>query len=628
MLRSSPLESMRSKTLTLAASLIICAVVLVVYYPSIRIGFWGDDWWLVANAGTMNLGQYLQYYFDPSVSPFWYRPLHGILLLAEYAFFGAGPEGYHVVQILIHATCSLLLFAIVWTITRRPRLAFVSALLFAVFFPGGSAVFQVAVHDPLATLFYLAAVLAWSLYLKSRQWALYVAALVSFVLALMGKETSVSLLVTLLLVDWLFVNKPIPFRTAVRRYAPFGLVLLVYLCIEYRVQTHAYFPSRGGYSLGPHMVENLLAYMKLLVWPWKWENAAAFIWAGLAVLLVGRALLRLPRSVSRGVTLFLFLVLEAVLAIAPVLGLPVRVFEPRYLYPASVASAILIAVLFEGATGKAWGWASRCALSLGVAVAVLVLGVSTSDSAAAQAELNRELRVPFRDIIQQHPTYPPDTYIFLIDPPYALKHFGPSMFFFRYGSGVSVASINPEWWGSVLENRPAELRQHRHAFIYYFDEANVRHEIPVEPLAQTTVSPALPVAFSAPITLDGYEMTSTTLKSGKEWAILLYWRATGEIDRDYTVFVHLVDEHGQTVAGDDRQPHDGLAPTHTWSKNRLVTDEHILTIPTGLSPEDRYHVEIGLYYLPTMERLAVLDSAGQVVTDTIVIEPFQIGEEN
>jgi hypothetical protein len=470
-------------------------------------------------------------------------------------------------------------------------------------------------------------VLGWVLYVKTERRPYYWAAAVSFVLALMSKETSATLIVTLLLVDWLFLSRRIEVRLWLRRYALFALLLLIYLGIEYRVQLHAYFPNRGGYSVGPHVIENVVGYLKLLVWPWDWEQAAAYVWAGLAVALLAGLVLRKPRSIPDGVKLLLFLVVEAVLAVAAVLGLPVRVFEPRYLYPASVAAAVLVAALFE-AIWRGWAFRRVSVLSVsgGLALAVLLLGGSTYQAAAAQAEFSRELRVPFRDIAQQHADYPPDTYLFFINPPHILKHFGPSIFYFRYGPNVTVNTIDPEWWGSLEPNRPAALRQHKNTFIYYYDEANTRREIPVDPVAETQIAPALPVDFEEPLRLEGYEVTSAALRPGQDWGVLLYWRATGEIARDYTIFVHLVDEHGQTVAGEDGQPHRGLAPTHTWRPDKLVTDEHILSIPSDLPARGRYHLEIGMYYLRTMERLAVLDEAGRVITDALVIEPFHTAE--
>ncbi len=615
-----------TKKFIAVCSMAIGVFVLVTFYPTTKIGFFGDDWWEAANPGRMSLSQFLRFYFDPSAQTIWYRPLHGVLLLLEYNFFGPNAEAYHVVQSLLHLGNSLLLFVIVYQIAGRWRLAFISALLYAGFFPGSAGVYGIAVHDPLATLFYLLTVSLWVIYLKTERRLYFGLAIGSFVLALLGKETSAALIVTMVLVDRIFVARDATARDLFRRYSFFAMILLVYLAIEYRVQVFGHFTNRAGYSIGFHIVENALHYLWLMVMPWNWDQPAAFIWLALMLLLLAGVVLQKPRPTLNGAVL-LFLSVQAVLAIAPVLGLPGIFFEPRYLYPALPVSAVLIALLFEGAwTGLAKRKAYTAVFSFGVTLLALLHSSSTGESATAMAELNRELRVPFRDIVQQHPSFPLDTYLYFIDPPYLLKHAAPSMFFFRYGSNVSIWSADPQWWGSLNEERVAGLRDHKNAFVYYYDDADRRHEVPVDLSASAVSSPLVPVDYQVPFQLEGYEFTSTTLKRGDALVLLLYWKAKEALDKDYTVFVHLIDKDGQQVAGEDSQPRHGLAPTSAWKKDKLVVDPHILPIPSDVPVGGNYRLEVGLYYLPTMDRVEIVDITGKVTTDTLVIQPFTVLE--
>jgi hypothetical protein len=80
------------------------------------------------------------------------------------------------------------------------------------------------------------------------------------------------------------------------------------------------------------------------------------------------------------------------------------------------------------------------------------------------------------------------------------------------------------------------------------------------------------------------------------------------------------------VAGEDNQPQDGFAPTHLWQKNKLVADPHILPITLDIPASDNYRLEVGLYYLPTSERLEISDASGQVGQDSLMIEPFSVVE--
>ncbi len=618
-----PFTMNTTKKLSVLGAFVVFVCVLVSFYPVTRLGFFNDDWWLIADAGKMDLVHYLRFYFDPFTQTIWYRPLHGILMLIEYTFWGSNAEGYHWIQNLVHLANSLLLFAVVYQVSRRWRVAFVSALLYAVFFPGSIAVFQITVHDPLAWLFYLLTVLLWCKYLATNKSSLYWLAMGSFILALMGKETSVALIVTMFLLDVLIVSKKISLGDLLRRYPSFCLILLGYLAIEYRIQTQGHFTNQAGYSFGVHSIENLWRYFTLLVLPGGWSGPAVFI--GLLMALIGLAgiLIRKWRT-TLDVRVIVFLTIQFILSVAPVLGLPTDLFEQRYLYAASAVAAVAIALLFE------WAWTrmpqspvALLAFSLSLVILVAWHSISTTTAALAQEETNREQRVPFRDIVQRHPTYPPDTYLYFINSPYILNHFAPSMFFFKYDQKVTIGDVAPEWWGTVSEPEFANLHAHSNSYIYYYDDFAQRHEIPVEPVTNISTSFALPVSFLNGIQLAGYEISHAQLNRNDTLVVLLYWRAKAQIDRDYTVFVHLVDKDGHQIAGDDSQPRNGLMPTTTWKPGNLVVDPHILQL-SGASIGQDYHLEIGLYYLPTMERVNMITDAGETITDTLTIAPFSV----
>lgn len=79
----------------------------------------------------------------------------------------------------------------------------------------------------------------------------------------------------------------------------------------------------------------------------------------------------------------------------------------------------------------------------------------------------------------------------------------------------------------------------------------------------------------------------------------LTWGATAQPSKDYTVFVHVLDSGGKVVAQADSQPHGGDFPTSAWRPGDRIADSYALAVPPGT-----YTVEVGLYYLPTLERLA------------------------
>jgi hypothetical protein len=109
----------------------------------------------------MPLPQYLVFNFDPRLQAFNYRPLKRILVLVEYNLFHAEASYYHLVQILIHLVNALLVWGIVWRLSKQWRLAFLSAAFFAGFPIASEAVFWITDEAPLATFLSLIAVLLW-----------------------------------------------------------------------------------------------------------------------------------------------------------------------------------------------------------------------------------------------------------------------------------------------------------------------------------------------------------------------------------------------------------------------------------------------------------------------------------
>jgi hypothetical protein len=83
------------------------------------------------------------------------------------------------------------------------------------------------------------------------------------------------------------------------------------------------------------------------------------------------------------------------------------------------------------------------------------------------------------------------------------------------------------------------------------------------------------------------------------------------IPTDYTVFLHLRNADGQTVAQKDALSLDGAYPTSRWQPGETVIDPFSLPLPPDLPP-GRYTLWAGLYRLDTLERLPVAnDTSGE-----------------
>jgi hypothetical protein len=133
---------------------------------------------------------------------------------------------------------------------------------------------------------------------------------------------------------------------------------------------------------------------------------------------------------------------------------------------------------------------------------------------------------------------------------------------------------------------------------------------PTEPTLQP--SNPLQASFDNKMELRGYDVS----REESNLSVTLYWQALAAMPLDYTVFVHLVDPDGQTVAQHDGQPFWEVSlPTSTWQPGEMLQDKHVLPLPPNMPP-GKYHLEVGVYYWQTLERLFVMEN-GSAVKDFV-----------
>ena len=106
----------------------------------------------------------------------------------------------------------------------------------------------------------------------------------------------------------------------------------------------------------------------------------------------------------------------------------------------------------------------------------------------------------------------------------------------------------------------------------------------------------------------------------------LYWRAQTEIDASYKVFNQSYYGDGVMVAQADGYPVCGGRGTWLWDPGELVADVHMLTIKPD-APDGLYPLYTGLYIEETLDRLDVLDDAGQPAGDQVHLTDIRIGTE-
>lgn len=126
----------------------------------------------------------------------------------------------------------------------------------------------------------------------------------------------------------------------------------------------------------------------------------------------------------------------------------------------------------------------------------------------------------------------------------------------------------------------------------------------------------------------GFDLSTDSPQRGDLLDLTLYWEAIGEMEESYTVFTHLLGPYNQATGGplwgqDDSLPLRGSYPTTRWEKDEIVVDYYHIPVPPE-APTGDYEIEIGIYLLSTMKRMAVLGPGGE--GDRILLGRIRVEE--
>jgi protein O-mannosyl-transferase len=179
--------------------------------------------------------------------PPFYRPMFTVLFTVEYQVFGLQPQGWHLVNLLLHILCSFFVYQILYQLSKNHRVAVIASLLFAVYSVHVESVSWISgVTDPLYCLFLLP---AFYLYLKFRETnrrLLWFISLGLYSLATFSKETALCLVGLIFLYEFVATDEEgeqaerevkvgwvIKTKTAILAAFPYLCVALFYLLCRY-----------------------------------------------------------------------------------------------------------------------------------------------------------------------------------------------------------------------------------------------------------------------------------------------------------------------------------------------------------------------------------------------------------
>ena len=153
----------------------------------------------------------------------YFRPLFTSLFTINYAIFGAQPWGWHLVNVIIHAGVTALVFFVVQEVTDRKRTGLIAASLFAVHPIHAESVAWVSgVTDPLMSVFVLSSFYFYLRYRKrSARHYLAVAVLLYF-FGLLSKETALALVPVIAYCELFWVPGSLSIKQRIVRVAWLG----------------------------------------------------------------------------------------------------------------------------------------------------------------------------------------------------------------------------------------------------------------------------------------------------------------------------------------------------------------------------------------------------------------------
>jgi hypothetical protein len=107
-----------------------------------------------------------------------------------------------------------------------------------------------------------------------------------------------------------------------------------------------------------------------------------------------------------------------------------------------------------------------------------------------------------------------------------------------------------------------------------------------------------------------------TPRPGETLTVTLIWHALGRQNRNWQVFVHLVDGQETILAEDNREPRNGQFRMSQWVAGDWIEDPHPLVLPADLAP-GTYRVRVGLWYIKTGGRAGRYSAGDELLGDFI-----------
>ncbi|HWO00598.1 MAG TPA: glycosyltransferase family 39 protein, partial [Blastocatellia bacterium] len=323
----------------------------------------------------------------------YFRPLFTSLFTINYAIFGNEAWGWHLVNVLIHAGVTALVFFVIQELSDRSRTALITASLFAVHPVHAESVAWVSgVTDPLMSLFVLLAFYFYLGYRKRGGGYRLTLSILFYLFALLSKETAIGLLPVIAYCELFYFKASLSLKQRAVRLAVvaglFSLPTLLYLLMRSQALGSVFFGGPARNPLGPIIATIPMAALKYvglvsIPYHYNYQHYTALVESFVSFSFIGPLLLLASLAIALAWVRSRELTFSAVwfaFTLAPALGVlrqlePAYLVQERYLYLPSVGACFAAAIGIEWVAARKL-FAVRSELTAKLITAVLVICLS------------------------------------------------------------------------------------------------------------------------------------------------------------------------------------------------------------------------------------------------------------
>ncbi len=254
--------------------LLLFLLTLWLYGPTLNIPLLADDYvWLFDIVPFDNLRVFFERHFSILDREYRYRPLMPMMVRVCYSISGPDPFCMHLTSLLIHFFNTLLVGVLALTLTKNKGVAWAASFFFATYFAHVENVAWVSdMGNLLVAFFMLITAILFIRAIEQKSYHLYGLSLLSFVLAMMSKESALALAPILLIWGFIFFlrkDHTISKKLIGLAGGSYALLLMVYLFFVNRTGFNFALGGQTAYAYRFDLstLRNIIYYPLNFIWP-------------------------------------------------------------------------------------------------------------------------------------------------------------------------------------------------------------------------------------------------------------------------------------------------------------------------------------------------------------------------